>query len=99
MSETGTTKINSYNDFKEQLQHIKESEVAMVLSFYKYCYQNDNEIDFDMAKELMEEELEPLGLKPSKITKDLNLIFKYKRKAEAIIQIKPYKIDLLIHKK
>lgn len=99
MSETEITKINNYNDFKEKLQHIKESEVAMVLSFYKYCYENDDEIDFETAKELMEEELESLGIKPYKITKDLDLIFKYKRKAEAIIHIKPYKIDLLIHKK
>ena len=57
---------------------------------------NDN-----MLKELMLEELEPLGLKPyiHRFTKEMNLIFKFKRKAEAIVYVKEYGIDLLIYKK
>ena len=52
-------------------------------------------------KELMLEELEPLGLKPyiHRFTKEMNLIFKFKRKAEAIVYVKEYGIDLLIYKK
>jgi hypothetical protein len=49
----------------------------------------------------MLEELEPLGLKPylRKFTKEMNIIFRFKRKAEAIVYVKEYGIDLLIYKK
>ena len=49
----------------------------------------------------MLEELEPFGLKPfvRKFTDEMNIIFKYKRQAEAIVYIEEYGIDLLIYKK
>lgn len=98
MAETRNIKINSYNDFVERLTKAKELEISATLSYFKYCYLYDDEVDFKMAKELITDELEPLGLTPYKVTDDLSLLFKYKRKAEAIIYIRPYGIDLLIYK-
>ena len=92
-------KIKSYNDFVTQLQEITKQDSDIVLSFYKYCRtKNHNSKDF---KELMLEELEPFGLKPfvRKFTDEMNIIFKYKRQAEAIVYIEEYGIDLLIFKK
>ena len=49
----------------------------------------------------MLKELETFGLKPfvRKFTDEMNIIFKYKRQAEAIVYIEEYGIDLLIYKK
>lgn len=98
MAEIQNKKINSYNDFVEQLAKAKEFAISATLSYFKYCFLYDDGVDFNMAKELIMDELEPLGLTPYKVTDDLSLLFKYKRKAEAIIYIKPYGIDLLIYK-
>lgn len=100
MAETkDTTKINTYKDFVGQLQEIEKQHIDLVLSFYKYCSKQDDGISYQAAKELIEEELEPLGLKPYKITKEMNLIFRFKKIAEAVIYIKTYGIDLFIHKR
>ena len=93
------SKIKSYDDFIAQLQEIEKSSSDIVLSFYKYCWtKNRNYKDF---KELMREELEQFGLNPyiRKFTKEMNIILKYKRKAEAIVYINTYGIDILIYKK
>ena len=94
-----TPKIESYSDFVTQLQDIEKKDSDIVLSFYKYCWtKNHNSKDF---KDLMLEELELFGLKPfvRKFTDEMNIIFKYKRQAEAIVYIEEYGIDLLIYKK
>ena len=100
MAETkDTPKIESYSDFVTQLQDIEKKDSDIVLSFYKYCWtKNHNSKDF---KDLMLEELELFGLKPfvRKFTDEMNIIFKYKRQAEAIVYIEEYGIDLLIFKK
>ena len=100
MAETkDTPKIESYSDFVTQLQDIEKKDSDIVLSFYKYCWtKNHNSKDF---KDLMLEELELFGLKPfvRKFTDEMNIIFKYKRQAEAIVYIEEYGIDLLIYKK
>lgn len=98
-TETTTPKIKTYNDFVKQLQEIAKQDSDIVLSFYKYCWtKKHNSKDF---KDLMLEELEPFGLKPfvRKFTEDMNIVFKYKRQAEAIVYIEEYGIDLLIYKK
>ncbi len=100
MTETkDITRIRTYNDFVEQLQKIEKDNIDIVLSFYKYCSKQDDGISYQAAKELIEEELEPLGLKPYRITKEMNLIFGFKKIAEAVIYIKTYGIDLFIHKR
>lgn len=99
MAETENFTINTYNDFVEQLQEIEKQHIDIVLSFYKYCSKQEDGVSLKAAKELIEEELEPLGLKPYKITKELNLIFRFKKIAEAVVYIKTYGIDLLIHKR
>ena len=94
-----TPKIESYSDFVKQLQEIEKKDSDIVLSFYKYCWtKKRNSKDF---KELMLKELELFGLKPfvRKFTEDMNIVFKYKRQAEAIVYIEEYGIDLLIYKK
>ena len=94
-----TPKIESYSDFVKQLQEITKQDSDIVLSFFKYCWtKNYNSKGF---KELMIKELEPFGLKPfvRKFTDEMNIIFKYKRQAEAIVYIEEYGIDLLIYKK
>ena len=94
-----TPKIKSYNDFVTQLQEITKQDSDIVLSFYKYCWtKNHNSKDF---KDLMLKELELFGLKPfvRKFTEEMNIVFKYKRQAEAIVYIEEYGIDLLIYKK
>ena len=93
------TKIRTYKDFVERLQEIEKQNFDIVLSFYKYCYKQNEGMSLKDAKELMEEELEPLGLKPYRITKELNLIFRFKKIAEAVVLIKSYGIDLVIHKR
>ena len=93
------TKINTYKDFVEQLQEIEKQHIDLVLSFYKYCSKQDDGISYQAAKELIVEELEPLGLKPYRITKEMNLIFRFKKIAEAVVLIKTYGIDLIIHKR
>lgn len=94
-------KIKTFEDFKEQLNKVKKSHSEIVLSYYKYChlYDKDEDLDFNFYKDLILKELEPYGLEPSKITDNLDLIFKFKNKAEAIIHIKPFGIDLIIYKK
>ncbi len=100
MAETkDTTKINTYKDFVEKLQEIEKQHIDLVLSFYKYCSKQDDGISYQAAKELIVEELEPLGLRLYKITKEMNLIFRFKKIAEAVIYIKTYGIDLFIHKR
>ncbi len=100
MAETkDTVKIRTYKDFVEQLQEIEKQHIDLVLSFYKYCSRQDDGISYDVAKELIKEDLEPLGLKPYRITKEMNLIFRFKRIAEAVVLINTYGIDLLIHKR
>lgn len=100
MAETkDITKIRTYKDFVQQLQEIEKDNIDIVLSFYKYCSKQDDGMSFQAAKELIEEELEPLGLKPYRITKEMNLIFRFKKVAEAVVLIKTYGIDLFIHKR
>ena len=92
-------KIKSYDDFIAQLHEIEKSSSDIVLSFYKYCWtRNKNYKDF---KKLIKEELDQFGLNPyiRKFTREMNIILKYKRKAEAIVYIDTYGIDLLIYKK
>lgn len=94
-------KIKTYDEFVEQLTKIKESDDTIMLAFYKFCWDYKEEDDEDMTqiyKELVEEVFEEYGLKPFKITENLDLIFKFKRKAEAIVQIKPRKLEVLIYK-
>lgn len=97
MAETENITITSYDEFKQQLEKAKEDEVAIILSFYKYCYKYEP-TEYKMYKQLICKELKTIGLKPVKITKNMDLIFRYKKEAEAIIYIKPYRIDLLIHR-
>lgn len=100
MAETkDKVKIRTYNDFVEQLQEIEKQHLDWVLSFYKYCSKRDDGVSFEVAKELIEEDLKPLGLKPHKITNEMNLIFKFKKVAEAVVYIKTYGIDLFIYKR
>lgn len=100
MAETkDKVKIRTYKDFVEQLQEIEKQHLDWVLSFYKYCSKQDDGVSFEVAKELIVEDLKPLGLKPYKITDEMNLIFRFKKIAEAVIYIKTYGIDLLIHKR
>lgn len=75
MAETkDIVKIRTYNDFIKALQKIEEANLDLVLSFYKYCSKQDDGISFEVAKELIEGELKSIGLKPYKITKEMNLI-------------------------
>ncbi len=101
MKKIENVKIKTFEDFKEQLKKVKESQSEIVLSYYKYChlYDKDEDLDFNFYKDLILKELEPYGLELIKITDDLDLIFKFKNKAEAIIHIKPFGIDLIIYKK
>ena len=101
MEKTKKIKIKTFEDFKEQLKKVKETQSEIVLSYYKYCHQydKDEDLDFDFYKDLILKELEPYGLEPIKITNDLDLIFRFKNKAEAVIYIKPFGIDYLIYKK
>lgn len=101
MKKIENVKIKTFEDFKEQLKKVKESQSEIVLSYYKYChlYDKDEDLDFNFYKDLILDELKPYGLEPINITKDLDLIFSFKKQAEAIINIKPFGIDLLIYKK
>ena len=94
-------KIKTYEEFKEQLKKVKETQSEIILSYYKYChlYDKDEDLDFDFYKDLILDELKPYGLEPINITKDLDLIFRFKNKAEAVIHIKPFGIDYLIYQK
>lgn len=99
MAETeNIPQINSYKDFIQQLGKIKNSETSVIISFYKYCYLYGDELDFNGSKELILMQLEKHGLKPYKVTGDLNLIFRYKKYAEAVMLIKPYAVDFSILK-
>lgn len=101
MADTEKITIRTYNDFRQQLEKVKTSESEIVLSYYKYCnqYNTDDDLDFDFYKDLVLDELKPLGLIPERITQNMDLIFKFKDEAEAIIHIKPFGIDLCIMKK
>ena len=101
MENTKKVKIKTFEDFKEQLKKVKKSQSEIVLSYYKYChlYDKDEDLDFDFYKDLILDELKPYGLEPINITKDLDLIFMFKNKAEAVIHIKPFGIDYLIYQK
>ena len=92
--------IKTFEDFKGELQKVKQTQSEIILSYYKYChlYDRDEDLDFDFYKDLILNELEPYGLKPSKITEDFDLIFRFKNQAEAVIHIKPFGIDYLIYK-
>lgn len=96
---TDKVKIRTYNDFVEQLQEIEKQNLDVVFSFYKYCFKQDEGFNFGTTKEFIEEDLKPLGLKPHKITKELNIIFRFKKIAEAVVYIKTYGTDLLIYKR
>ena len=97
MEETEKITIDTFNDFVEQLEKVKKECSEIVLSFYKYCHKHEPN-SFKLYKDLMIDELKQYGLKPCKVTKDMNLIFKFKKIAEAIIYIKPYGVDLLVYK-
>ena len=101
MEKTKKIKIKTYEEFKEQLKKVKETQSEIVLSYYKYChlYDKDEDLDFDFYKDLILDELKPYGLEPINITKDLDLIFNFKKQAEAVIHIKPFGIDYLVYKK
>lgn len=101
MEKIEKVKIKTFEDFKEQLKKVKESQSEIVLSYYKYChlYDKDEDLDFDFYTDLILDELKPYGLEPINITKDLDLIFRFKNKAEAVIHIKPFGIDYLIYQK
>ena len=101
MEKTKKLKIKTYGEFKEQLNKVKKSQSEIVLSYYKYChlYDKDEDLDFNFYKDLILKELEPYGLEPIKITNDLDLIFRFKNKAEAVIHIKPFGIDYKKNKK
>lgn len=101
MKKIEKVKIKTFEDFKEQLKKVKKSQSEIVLSYYKYChlYDKDEDLDFDFYKDLILDELKPYGLEPINITKDLDLIFMFKNKAEAVIHIKPFGIDYLIYQK
>ena len=101
MEKIEKVKIKTFEEFKEQLKKVKESQSEIVLSYYKYChlYDKDEDLDFDFYKDLILDELKPYGLEPINITKDLDLIFNFKKQAEAIIHIKPFGIDYIIYKK
>lgn len=100
MAETkNKVKIRTYKDFVEQLQEIEKQHIDLVLSFYKYCSKRDDGISYEAANELIEEDLKPLGLKPYKITDEMNLIFRFKRIAEAVVLINTYGIDLFVYKR
>ncbi len=101
MEQTKKIKIKTYEEFKEQLKKVKETQSEIILSYYKYChlYDKDEDLDFDFYKDLILDELKPYGLEPINITKDLDLIFRFKNKAEAVIHIKPFGIDYLIYQK
>ena len=101
MEKIEKVKIKTFEDFKEQLKKVKETQSEIVLSYYKYCHQYDKDEDLDLNfyKDLILKELEPYGLEPIKITNDLDLIFRFKNKAEAVIHIKPFGIDYLVYKK
>ena len=100
MEKIEKVKIKTFEDFKEQLKKVKETQSEIVLSYYKYCHQydKDEDLDFNFYKDLILKELEPYGLEPIKITEDLDLIFRFKNKAEAVIHIKPFGIDYLVYK-
>lgn len=97
MEEAEKITIVTFNDFVEQLEKVKKECSEIVLSFYKYCQKHEPN-SFKLYKDLMIDELKQYGLKPYKVTKDMTLIFKFKKIAEAIIYIKPYGIDLLVYK-
>ncbi len=101
MEKTKKIKIKTFEEFKEQLKKVKESQSEIALSYYKYChlYDKDEDLDFDFYKDLILDELKPYGLEPIKITEDFDLIFRFKNKAEAVIHIKPFGIDYLIYQK
>lgn len=101
MEKTKKIKIKTFEEFKEQLKKVKESQSEIILSYYKYChlYDKDEDLDFNFYKDLILKELEPYGLEPIKITDDLDLIFRFKNKAEAVIHIKPFGIAYLVYKK
>ena len=101
MENTKKIKIKTFEEFREQLNKVKKSQSEIILSYYKYChlYDKDEDLDFNFYKDLILKELEPYGLEPIKITNDLNLIFRFKNKAEAVIHIKPFGIDYLVYKK
>ena len=101
MEKTKKIKIKTFEEFREQLNKVKKSQSEIILSYYKYCHLNDKDedLDFDFYKDLILDELKPYGLEPINITKDLDLIFNFKKQAEAIIHIKPFGIDYIIYKK
>jgi len=101
MSDTEKIIINTFNDFKQQLMALKEDTTATLMSYFKYCWLHDNENDFNFYRELIEDELEAFGLKAYlfRVTDDMNLIFRYNKKAEVVVYIKAYGIDVFIHRK
>lgn len=101
MADTEKITIHTFDDFTKQLKALKEGTTATVISYFKYCWLHDAEYDFNFYKELIEDELEELGLKDYqyKVTDDMNFILRFNKKSEAVIYIKPYGIDFFIHKR
>lgn len=101
MSDTEKITINTFNDFKNQLYALKDDATASLLSYFKYCWLHDNDKDFTFYKELIEDELEDFGLKPFlyRVTHEMNFIFRFGKKSEAILYIKAYGVDVFINKR
>lgn len=102
MADTEKITITNFNDFKKQLTALKEDNTTSALiSFFKYCWLHDAEYDFNFYKELIEDELEEFGLKEYqyRVTEDMNFVFRFKKKAEALLYIKNYGVDFFINKR
>ena len=102
MAETEKITITNFNDFKKQLTALKEdTTTSALISFFKYCWLHDAEYDFNFYKELIEDELEEFGLKDYqyRVTEDMNFVFRFKKKAEALLYIKNYGVDFFINKR
>lgn len=101
MSETEKITIKTFNDFKEQLMALKDDTTATLMSYFKYCWLHDSENDFNFYRELIEDELEAFGLKQYlySVTHEMNLIFRFGKKVEAILYIKAYGVDVFINKR
>ena len=96
-----TITIKSLEDFKQQLVALKNDAMATLISYYKYCWLHDSESDFNYYRELIEEELNDFGLKDYqyRVTEDMNFVFRYKKKAEAVMYIKHFGVDVFFHKR
>ena len=102
MAEIEKIVINTFEDFKKQIEALKEDTTATTLiSYFKYCWLHDTQYDFEFYKGLVEDQLEEFGLNTCiyKVTEDMHLILRYKKKAEVILYIKNYGVDFFINKR